>query len=98
MYKPTSHDHRLSRFFNSLKDIKEYTTQVTIMIRLKGYDSAGKQKEYLTWIESLSGFDREGNSIAVHDIPCGQTNELVGIQYHEGQPVPASYPSKTNTL
>jgi hypothetical protein len=93
IYPIKSHDQELSRFFTELEG--EYSTKITSMIRVLGYNDKGKQTEYLTWTETLQAVDKEGNTIRVSDIPRGVTQELVGIEYYNGQPVAKSYRSKT---
>lgn len=93
-YEPSSHDEQLTTFFTELQDETKYQTKITSMTRLQDYNDKGEMKEYLTWYESLSGLDKDGNSIRVSDIPCGRTKALIGIERFNGQVVPKAYPSR----
>jgi hypothetical protein len=92
IYPIKSHDQELSRFFSDLDG--EYQTQITSMIRVKGYNDKNKEAEFLIWTETYIGRNKEGSSIRISDVPKGVTHELTGLEYYNGNPVPKSYPSK----
>jgi hypothetical protein len=92
VYPIKSHDQELSRFFTELEG--EYTTKISSMIRVKGYNDKNKEAEYLIWFQSYTGINKDGSTIKISDIPKGQTQELTGIEYYQNQVVPRNYTTR----